>query len=439
MAARVLILLSKRSYRADDFLDAAAHLGVEVTVGTDHRPTLERFAPEATLYLDLADPDQSIPCILELDRSHRLRAVIAAEDDGVVLAAQAASALGLPHNPPEAVATAHRKDHMRRALQSAGVTSPPWIVQSTDVEPARAAERAAEAVGYPLVLKPVSLSASRGVIRANDAAEFRSAWRLIVAILDEPDVRRADREGAGLILSEAYIPGVEMALEGILDDGELRLLALLDKPDPLEGPFFEETLYVTPSRWAPEAQRAALEVTARACAALGLQNGPIHAEIRWDGKLAWPLEVAPRSIGGLCSRVLRFGVGVSLEELILRHACRLEPLLPDGIAGGHGREVPLDPPDPATAPPAQKARGAAGVLMLPVPEAGVLRSVEGREAALGIPGIEGVTILARPGDMLVPAPEGHRYPGFVFGRGSDPAAVEAALRDAGSRIRFLLE
>jgi biotin carboxylase len=272
---------------------------------------------------------------------------------------------------------------------------------------------------YPCVLKPLVLSASRGVIRADDPAAFVAAFERVRAILAEPDVA-ALGDGTDQILVEAFVPGVEVALEGLLRAGALSVLALFDKPDPLDGPYFEETIYVTPSRLPAATQRVIADVTAQAARALGLEDGPIHAELRLDARAPADaprpvmLELAARSIGGLCSRTLRFGTGLTLEDLILRRALDL----PIASLEREGR--------------------AAGVMMIPIPRAGVLEKVEGLDAAEAVPLIEDVTISAHPGETLVPLPEGHRYLGFIFARGDDPAAVERALRDAHARLTFTL-
>jgi biotin carboxylase len=274
-------------------------------------------------------------------------------------------------------------------------------------------------VRYPCVLKPLVLSASRGVIRADDAAGFVTAFARVAAILADPEVR-ALGEGTEQILVEDFVPGTEVALEGLLTDGILTVLALFDKPDPLDGPFFEETIYVTPSRLPEATQRTITEVTARAALALGLTDGPIHAELRLRSAGAAPapapmvLELAARSIGGLCSRTLRFGTGLTLEDIILRRA--------------------LDLPIASL----ERERAAAGVMMIPIPRAGVLEKVTGLEVAGAMPQVEDVTISAHPGETLVPLPEGHRYLGFIFARAATPAEAEQALRAAHAALDFVI-
>ena len=290
-------------------------------------------------------------------------------------------------------------------LAARGVAVPWFREYSTSDDPAVVAAEAP----YPCVIKPLNLNGSRGVMRADNPTELQAAiGRLTRLITAESPERRP-------YLVEAYLPGIEVALEGMLDEGVLTVLALFDKPDPLEGPFFEETIYVTPSR-LPAATQAAIErTTAAAARALGLVSGPIHAELRVNDGGVWIIEIAGRSIGGLCSQVLRFGIDASLEELIVRQAAGM----PLGDTNRRDR--------------------AAGVMMIPIPEAGLLREVMGVDEAAAVPLIESVEITARLNYPLVPLPEGDSYLGFIFARGETPAAVELALRQAHERLRFRID
>jgi biotin carboxylase len=405
---RVLLLLPTTTYRAPDFLEAARRLGVDVTVASEEPSTLEAWNPEGLLTLDFREPAASARRVAELAKRLPIDAVLGVDDDTTVAAAAISREIGLPGNPPEAAAAARDKALLRRALTAAGVPTPRARTFPLDGRPSEVAGE----VTYPCVLKPTFLAASRGVIRADDPASFRRAWDRIAAILREPDVAAKGRHSAREILVEEFVPGVEVAVEGLLRDRELEVLAVFDKPDPLDGPFFEETIYVTPSRLPRAALEEVHSVTSLACRAIGLSDGPIHAEVRVNERGAHVIEVAARSIGGLCSRTLRFGTGTSLEELILRHALRLPE--PD-----HRR-------DPR----------AAGVLMIPIPRAGRLEAVGGVERARAVDGIEDVVISAHPGQALVPLPEGSRYLGFVFSRASTPDRAEAALREAHAHLRF---
>jgi len=396
---RVVLLASSRSYRNQAFLDAARGLGVEVVTGEDvPLPLLQRS--DASLPLDYRDLVKSTEAVVAYAERNPVGAILGVDDSGTLLAARAGAALGLPGNSPDAAEAARHKPTMRRRFQEAGVPQPRYRLYRVDHDPVGIARETV----FPCVLKPTTLSGSRGVMRADSPDELVGRFRRLARILA---TERCDE-----VLVEEYVPGVEVALEGLLDAGHLHVLALFDKPDPLEGPFFEETLYVTPSRLPAHAQGRIREAAGRAAEALGLREGPVHAELRWNADGAWLVEVAGRSIGGLCSRTLRFGVGASLEELILRQAL------------GLGFEaVPRD------------ARSA-GVLMVPIPRAGMLRSVRGIDEARSVPLVEDVEITARTGYPLVPLPEGDSYLGFVFARGEHPAAVEAALREAHARLRF---
>ncbi|MFQ6018201.1 MAG: ATP-grasp domain-containing protein [Kiloniellaceae bacterium] len=407
---RLLLLIPTTSYRVGDFLKAARRLDVEVTVGANRRQVLEKYSQGRTVTLDFRDSEKGTKQIVDFAGRYPLQAIVAVDEETTVLAAKASEALGLPHNSPSSVAAAANKYRFRRALAEAGLPSPGFALVSLEDDPAEAARR----FDYPCVLKPLAFSASRGVIRADDPAAFAAAFCRIGKLLNDPDARSPAGTGDHLLV-EDYVPGTEVALEGLLDRGRLEILALFDKPDPLEGPFFEETIYLTPSRLPAVVQRAVTATTAGAVTALGLHDGPIHAELRISETGPVVIEFAARSIGGLCSRVLRFGVGISLEELILRHALRL----PIGSLEREARP--------------------AGVMMIPIPRAGRLRHVRGLAGARGVPGIEDVTITIPLGQVLVPLPEGSKYLGFIFARAKTPQAVEAALRDAHSRLEFRIE
>jgi biotin carboxylase len=398
----VLLLLPTATYRAEDFLAAADSVGAEVVVASERRQALGGPMGDRALRVDLRRPERAAAAVVELAERIGLDAVVAVDDGGVATAALAGEQLGLPHNPPAAVAATRDKAAMRRAFRDAGLPQPGFRVLSPGDD--------AGAVDLPAVLKPVALSASRGVIRADDPAAARAAEARIRAIL-----AAAGEDRDGPILAETYEPGAEVAVEALLRGGELEVLAVFDKPDPLEGPYFEETIYVTPSRLAPDILRQVEETAAAAAAALGLREGPVHAELRVDGERVRMLELAARSIGGLCSRSLRFGAGISLEEVILRHALGL-PL------GDHARE-----------------RAASGVMMLPIRRAGTLREVRGLDAARAVPGVTDVRITIAPGRRVVPLPEGDRYLGFAFARGGTPAGVEAALRAADAALDVVLD
>jgi biotin carboxylase len=415
---RVLLLLPTTTYKAADFLAAAERLGVEAVVGSEQRQALEEVAPGRTLALSLANPPEAARQIASHARAHPLAAVIPTDDLTAVVAAQASEMLGLPHNPHDAAIGARRKDRLRSRLQAAGVRTPRHFVVGCEPSPSDSILVAeAEAGRYPCVLKPLSLSASRGVIRADDPGAFAAAFRRIEAILKRPDVgERIEWEGRSGILVEEYVEGREAALEGILSGGKLRTLALFDKPDALEGPYFEETIYVTPSRLAPADQKAVEETVAAGAWALGLVEGPVHAEIRMQpGETPWLIELAARSIGGLCARVLRFGAGLSLEEVLLMHAL--------------GRDVAA----------IERERGAAGVMMLPIPRSGCLVAVGGLDRARAVAGIEDVIVSATIGQPVEALPEGSAYLGFAFAHAATPAEAEAALRAAHARLEIRIE
>ncbi len=403
---RVLLLLPTTTYKARDFVEAGVKRGVDTIVGSDRKQALEDVAPATTVTLDFTRPSTAAGQIAAFSARHPLNAIVPTDDVTAEVAALASEALGLPHNPPEAARAARHKDRLRAILAAAGVRTPRFrLLRVTDDPAIRAAEQE-----YPCVLKPTFLAASRGVIRADDKQQFVAAFTRIAALLALPEVAEKGGDAARLILAEQFIPGAEVAVEGLLLDGRLKTLAIFDKPDPLDGPFFEETIYVTPSRHPAATQAAISSATAEAARALGLREGPLHAELRLDPQGPWVIEVAARSIGGLCARVLRFATGLSLEELVIAHA------LGDDVSA------------------CERERQPAGVMMIPIPRAGILREVRGLDQARAVEGIDEVTISIALGQPIVPLPEGASYLGFLFARAGSPAGVEAALREGHRRL-----
>ncbi len=406
---RVLLLLPTSTYKTRDFLEAAENLGVEVVVGSEESSTLESLRPDRLITLDFLDPQGAVARVLKFHARHPLDAVVAVDEETAVAAAAIAAALGYPHHSAEAAVRSRLKHRMREALAAGGVPHPSFTSARTGDDP----RLLSRGLTYPLVLKPVFLSGSRGVVRVDDRDSFIRRFEWLAALLAAPEMRAHGGDEANVVLIEEYVEGREVALEGLLTEGQLRTLALFDKPDPLVGPFFEETIYLTPSRLPEAAQREVLRVSAEAARAIGLHHGPIHAELRLrEGETPVVVEIAGRSIGGLCARTLRFGLGISLEELVLRHAL--------------GRDVS----------DLTREAGASGVMMIPIPTAGTLEETLGLEDARAVAGIEEIAITAHRGKTLVPLPEGSSYLGFIFARGREPEMVERALREAHARLSF---
>jgi len=400
---RVLLLVPARTYRAADFILAAERMRLALVVASDGALPLGR----AVIPARSAEIDASARRILA--RAGPLKvidAVVAADTPMLVLAATVAAAMGLPHNPVDAVRAALDKAAQRQRWAAAGVPQPSFrLVPAGDC-----VRQAAEAIGFPCVVKAVSLSASQGVLRADDPTAAVEAARRIRQILDD-----AERPADEPLLIEEYLPGPELSIDGVLTAGDLTVTAVFDKPGMPDGPTFEETLLVSPSRLAERTLAAAVRTAADAARSLGLSTGPVHAELRICDRGPAMLELAPRSIGGLCSRALRFAGGASLEEIVLANA------LGRPIPGGGGPAAPC------------------GIYMLPVPRPGILRAVEGKADALAVSGVTGLTITIPPGQRVRPLPDGDRYLGFVYAEADTPADVEEALTAAVARLRVVIQ
>ncbi|MGH9727735.1 MAG: ATP-grasp domain-containing protein [Candidatus Acidiferrales bacterium] len=406
---KLLILASKLGYQTRGFAEAAESLGIEIHFATDRCHKLDDPWGDGALPLHFENPQDAAKEIVTRFASDQPDAILALGDRPTPTAAYAARTLGISGNYPEAVERCRSKLAQREALRAAGLPVPKFW-SFTFHEPV---ESVTQQVKFPCVLKPLFLAASQGVIRADNEMQFRAALSRIHLLLESPAIQVTREPSLDRVLVEEYIPGREVAVEGLLDHGQLEILAIFDKPDALEGPYFEETIYVTPSRLAKMQQSVINDCAARAIHAIGLTHGPVHAEFRINEQGPWVLEIAPRPIGGLCSRALRFGPQrISLEELLLRHALVLG-----------GANVEREPE-------------ASGVMMIPVPRSGTFERVEGLEDAGRVPGVTEILITARLKDYVAAWPEGSSYLGFIFARAKTPNEAEAALRAAHAKLSF---
>ena len=463
---RVLLLAATTGYQTRSFGEAAERLGAELVFATDRCHLIEDPWQDHAIPIRFYDEDASVAAILESAAVRPLDGLLVVGDGPTVIGARVAERLGLPWHPPDAAAAARHKLLTRERLRDAGLPVP-WFVavdlradsvgadprvppsqgfgearQSAKRDGGRpgpthgSAPTTLASLSFPCVVKPVALSGSRGVMRVDDAKGLAAAFARLQALMRQPEVRAERNEAHATALLEGFIPGREYALEGLLHHGTLRALAIFDKPDPLDGPFFEETIYVTPSSASDDTQRAIVDGVTRAAQALGLRHGPIHAECRVNPSTAsgqvpdvFVLEVAARPIGGLCARALRFESTIestidsairnpqsimSLEDLLLRHA------LGEAVA-------------------CQRERSASGVMMIPIPKRGILRRVDGVDEAHAVAGVDEIHITANADQLLVPLPEGASYLGFIFARAERPDHVARALRAAHARLVFTID
>jgi biotin carboxylase len=397
----ILLLLPTATYRAEAFLEAARRLHISVTIGCEQAGRWEHFPSDAVLLLDFQNLKVSQDRVAQLTKTRPLDGIVGVEDTTTFIAASLASFLGLPHHSPKAASAARNKLEMRTLLRASKIRIPHFVAFSISADPKQVANH----IQYPCVVKPLILSASCGVIRADDPDSFCQAFTRVKTLLIQLGLTEKEK-AAQTLLVEDFVPGFEVAVEGILTHGSLQVLALFDKPDPLDGPFFEETIYITPSRLPSETQDQIADTLEQAARALGLTEGPVHGELRINTAGVWVIELAGRSIGGRCSQILQFGSGMTLEELILRHTLHLE------------------------IPTFEREDQAAGVMMLPIKEKGYFRAIHGQTEARNTPGITLLEITAQKGDLLVPLPEGTRYLGFLIAKGPFPEAVEHSLREA---------
>jgi biotin carboxylase len=433
---RILLLATTTGYQTRAFGDAAARLGIELVFATDRCHLIDDPWQDHAIPIRFYDEDASVAAVLESAAVRPFDGLMVVGDRPTVIAARAAERLGLPWHPADAAIAARHKLLSHECLRDAGLPLPWFAAVSINEEPPRVIRRAES---YPCVLKPVSLSGSRGVMRADGAEGLAVAFGRLQSLMRQPEVQAERDEAHATALIEGFIPGREYALEGLMTAGALQTLAIFDKPDPLDGPFFEETVYITPSSADADVQRAIEEGVSRAAAALGLRHGPIHAECRVNPSTrsgqasstgsgqapqVFVLEVAARPIGGLCSRALSFQSraavrnapsAISLEELLLRHA------LGEDSTSYIREEI------------------ASGVMMIPIPRRGVFRRADGVAEAREVPGVNEVRITAKPDQRLIPLPEGASYLGFIFARGAQASDVDRALRTAHEQLVFVID
>lgn len=403
----VLILAPHGSYRTYDFIQAAERLGIQTLIASEGKHSIISAYAQG-IHLDFTQQDDAIYQELQQAVSHfKISGVIATDDYTTELAARIAKQLGLPHNDPAAVRLTQRKDLARDRLQQQGICKP----EHSRIDLSKQIDQQIDKLSFPVVVKPVGLSASRGVIRANDRDELKQAiarvHRLLLSMND------LDDEVTRFLLVEEFIAGTEVAVEALLSDGRLKVLTIFDKPDPLEGPFFEESYYIMPTALSESIQQQLQSVLEQACRAYGLSEGPVHAECRIRDQRVYVIEIAARTIGGLCGRLLNVGTGYSLEELVLNQAM--------------GKQIEIQP-----------AQQAAGVLMIPIPKAGVLKRVEGLLEAQKVPFVDEINIQIGEGHELIPLPEGASYLGFIFAYAPTPQQAEQALRDAHAKMKFVI-
>ena len=411
---RVLLFASKLGYQTRTFHSAAERLGVELVFVTDRCHRLDDPWRDQAIAVHFENPEAAAASVIHSQRGRPVDGILALGDRPTPTAAYVAHGVGIPFHHPISVHACRNKLRMREVFRDASLPVPRFSAVPLQPLP----EPSLLGISFPCVIKPLSLSASQGVSRANNREEFLAAATRLKRLLESPQIRATREPHLDQMLVEEYLPGREVAVEALMTEGDLRILAIFDKPDPLEGPFFEETIYITPSRMPPALQHS-IEAGLRSTAgAIGLTHGPVHGEFRINERGVWPIEIAPRPIGGMCAQALRFQptnqVRFGLEELLLRHSLGLP-----------GADAPRE-------------QNASGVMMIPVPHSGTFEKLEGLEAARGLPGITSIEITARLHDYIVAWPEGSSYLGFIFAEGVDPAEAEVAIRAAYAKLHFSL-
>jgi len=387
------------------YIAAAKKLGIAIKIASHGEHSLVNEIAEG-IHINLDSTEAAVNTIVSSSAKYNFCGIVAADDKATEIVAKAAKALNLPHNPPDAVHLTRWKHKARKVLEQAGLPVPRhWVATFSDIRKDKLPD-----ISFPCVIKPLNLSASRGVIRCNNEKELKEAAERVSKIVENQN--EVDSKSKALI--ESFIPGKEVALEAILQQGKLVPIAMFDKPDPLNGPYFEETYYVTPSRLTRSQQHKITLTIESACAAYGLTTGPVHAELRINGDELYIIEIAARTIGGECAKLVEFASNRSLESIVIEYAM-----------GINADTISLET--------------AAGVMMMPTPRSGVLRRVEGVLNAQSVKNIKSVNLAIREGHELIALPEGASYLGFIFATAETPEAVESALRSAHDKLNIVVD
>ena len=407
----VILIIPSASYRTGPFMNAIKKLDLKVLVISDKSQVFSGKYPDNLIIINFNHwKDKSVE-ISKWAKNNGLKAVIGVDEESIVLAANLSNFLNVDHNSIESVLLTKNKYLMRTELIKTGLCSP-WFKIFSIYE---SSNKIINEISFPCVIKPTFLSGSRGVMRVNTKKELSEGIKTLNELLSLDELRKRGGKQSDYIMIEEYIPGKEVAIEGIVSEGKLTMLAIFDKPELLEGPTFEETIIVTPSVLTKKIQYSLLETLQVVVKALGIVKGPVHAEARINRNGNYILECASRSIGGLCSKVLEFQGGISLEELILRSYL--------------GRNI-------------EKSKligNARGVMMMPTEKKGILKEIGGVKDALVVKGVTDLQITVKPGEKLQPLPKGDRYLGFIFAGGNNQEFVINALKNAWSKIEIVLE
>lgn len=403
LGKRLLLISHHNSYRIASYIKAAKNLSLDVTIASQGKHSLVTEVADG-LHVNFDDTESALKEIIKENNKKPFAGILGSDDQTVELAAQAAKVLHLPHNPPEAAQYSHRKDLARAKLTLADRNVPFHCLLNLT----KPIKNQIIDLPLPCVVKPLNMSASRGVIRVDNTEQLKVACERLRPILaDSPNIFEQTH-----ILIEAYIDGIEIAYEGYLQNKKLNTITIFDKPDQLTGPYFAETIYVTPSSLDNDLQLAIKMEIEKSCKAYGLVTGSIHAECRIDkNNKVWILEIASRTIGGDCARILDNN-NYSLEEM--------------AILLSIGKNITI-----------KKSKKARAVMMIPIKQKGLLKRVEGLSLANKVKHIDSIDIIINQGHELIPLPEGNQYLGYIFSSADTSEKATEAIRMAYDILTFI--
>ncbi len=391
---KLLLVIPENSYKSNDFVVAAEKLGIDFLIITDSEQVSSKFSD--TVIINKFDAELNKNNLKKLkDVTH----VLPVDHSALKFSGYLVDLLEVKGNKLESINLSMNKYESRKIFNSLlDIKVNNEIIKNIDDVNTFINKNGTS------VLKPIYGTASKSVLKINNVEKNKEQIEKLMQDCFDQD-----------LVIEEYIDGKEYALEGTIINSELKKIVIFDKPVEYKHPYFEESIYITPSELSSEAEKRVVSIVDKACKKIGLEDGPVHVEFKINENQIFIIEINPRMIGGLCSRCLSFGLfKVSLEEIIL-HAFMNNELKNIELLNNY-----------------------VGVLMIPTPKSGKFISIN-KEELENIPNISNVEITVPEGSDLLEPPYGDKYLGFAFSQGIDKKTVNESLLTAMNLANPIIE
>ena len=391
---KLLLVIPENSYKSNDFVVAAEKLGIDFLIITDSEQVSSKFSD--TVIINKFDAELNKNNLKKLkDVTH----VLPVDHSALKFSGYLVDLLEVKGNKLESINLSMNKYESRKIFNSLlDIKVNNEIIKNIDDVNTFINKNGTS------VLKPIYGTASKSVLKINNVEKNKEQIEKLMQDCFDQD-----------LVIEEYIDGKEYALEGTIINSELKKIVIFDKPVEYKHPYFEESIYITPSELSSEAEKRVVSIVDKACKKIGLEDGPVHVEFKINENQIFIIEINPRMIGGLCSRCLSFGLfKVSLEEIIL-HAFMNNELKNIELLNNY-----------------------VGVLMIPTPKSGKFISIN-KEELEKIPNISNVEITVPEGSDLLEPPYGDKYLGFAFSQGIDKKTVNESLLTAMNLANPIIE